>query len=38
MRKMSEILKEQKPLTLSARTTVKHACECMRNRRVAPCW
>jgi len=34
MRAMSEIVRDQKPLTLSARATVKHACECMRDRRV----
>jgi CBS domain-containing protein len=31
---MSEIIKDQKPLTFSPRTTVKHACEAMRERRV----
>jgi CBS domain-containing protein len=31
---MSEIVRNQQPLTLSARTTVKHACQCMRDRRV----
>lgn len=34
MRRMSEILRDQKPLTLSRRTTVKHACQAMRDRRV----
>ena len=34
MRHMSEIVRDQQPLTLSSRTTVKHACECMRDRRV----
>jgi len=34
MRPMSEIVRNQQPLTLSARTTVKHACQCMRDRRV----
>jgi CBS domain-containing protein len=34
MRRMSEIVRDQKPVTLSTRTTVKHACQCMRDRRV----
>lgn len=34
MRRMSEIVRDQKPLTLSPRSTVKHACQCMRDRRV----
>lgn len=34
MRPMSEIVKNQKPLTLGPAATVKHACECMRERRV----
>ena len=34
MRAMSEIVKNQKPVTLAASDTVKHACECMRDRRV----
>ena len=34
MRPMSEIVKNQKPLTLGRAATVKHACECMRERRV----
>jgi CBS domain-containing protein len=34
MRLMSEIIKHQDPLTLSTATTVKHACQCMRERRV----
>ncbi|HXZ00431.1 MAG TPA: CBS domain-containing protein [Stellaceae bacterium] len=34
MRRMSEIVRDQKPLTLSPRTTVKHACQGMRDRRV----
>ena len=34
MRQMSEIVKNQDPLTLTAATTVKHACQCMRNRHV----
>ncbi len=34
MRRMSAIIKDQDPLTLSPSTTVKHACECMRERRV----
>lgn len=34
MRQMSELVKDQNPLILSASTTVKRACECMRDRRV----
>lgn len=34
MRLMSDIIKHQDPLTLSSATTVKHACQCMRERRV----
>jgi CBS domain-containing protein len=34
MRRMTEILRDQKPLTLSAKSTVKHACHCMRDRGV----
>jgi CBS domain-containing protein len=34
MRPMSEIVKNQRPLTLGPTATVKHACECMRERRV----
>ncbi len=34
MRHMSAIIKDQDPLMLSPGTTVKHACECMRERRV----
>ena len=34
MRLMSDIIKHQDPLTLSPATTVKHACQCMRARRV----
>jgi CBS domain-containing protein len=34
MRAMSEIVSDQKPLILSPRTTVRHACERMRERRV----
>lgn len=34
MRRMSDIIKDQDPLTLSPSTTVKHACQCMRERRV----
>ena len=34
MRAMSEIVRDQKPLTLGPAETVKHACECMRERRV----
>jgi CBS domain-containing protein len=31
---MYAIIKDQDPLTLSPGTTVKHACQCMRDRRV----
>ena len=34
MRHMSEIVRDQQPVALSTRTTVKHACQCMRDRRV----
>jgi len=34
MRRMSEIIRDQEPLTFSARTTVKQACQAMRERRV----
>jgi CBS domain-containing protein len=34
MRDMSEIIRDQTPLTYSPRTTVKHACQGMRQRRV----
>ena len=34
MRKMSEIVRHQKPVILSQDTTVKHACSCMRDARV----
>ncbi len=34
MRQMSEIIRDQKPLVMSARASVKHACQCMRERRV----
>ncbi len=34
MRQMSEIVRNQKPLTLHPAATVKHACERMRDRRV----
>lgn len=34
MRQMSEIVRDQKPLILSPRATVKHACQRMRDRRV----
>jgi CBS domain-containing protein len=33
-RQMADIVRDQNPLTLPARTTVKHACERMRERRV----
>src|SRR5690348_13843761 len=31
---MSEIIRDQKPLVMSSRASVKHACQCMRERRV----
>lgn len=34
MRDMSEIIRDQTPLTYSPRTTVKHACQGMRQRRA----
>ncbi len=34
MRRLSAIIKDQDPLTLSPGMTVKHACQCMRERRV----
>ena len=34
IRHMSDIVRDQRPLTLSPATTVKHACEAMRERRV----
>ena len=34
MRLMSEIINHQDPLTLSSATTIKHACQSMRARRV----
>lgn len=34
MRRMSDIVRHQNPLMLSPRTTVKHACQCMGDRRV----
>lgn len=34
MRQMSEIIRNQSPLILSLTATVKHACQCMRDRRV----
>ena len=34
MRLMSEIINHQDPLTLSSATTIKHACQSMRTRRV----
>ncbi len=34
MRAMSEIVRDQKPLIMPPKTTVKHACERMRERRV----
>jgi CBS domain-containing protein len=34
MRRMSEIVKDQNPLVMSSRATVKHACELMRDRQM----
>jgi len=34
VRQMSEIIRDQKPLVMSPRASVKHACQCMRERRV----
>jgi CBS domain-containing protein len=34
MRSMSDIVRNQNPLTLPPVATVKHACECMRERKV----
>jgi CBS domain-containing protein len=34
IRHMSDIVRDQRPLTLSSGTTVRHACEAMRERRV----
>lgn len=34
MRKMSDIVRHQDPLTLPPEATVKEACRCMRDRRV----
>jgi CBS domain-containing protein len=34
MRKMSEIVRNQDPLTLPSNATVGEACQCMRDRRV----
>ena len=34
IRRISEIVSNQNPLVLSPRNSVKHACECMRDRRV----
>jgi CBS domain-containing protein len=33
-RKLAYIVKDQKPLVLTARETVQHACLCMRERRA----
>jgi CBS domain-containing protein len=33
-RHMSDIVRDQDPLTLPPTATVKHACQCMRDRRV----
>lgn len=34
MRRVSDIVRNQNPLTLPPTATVKHACECMRERKV----
>ncbi|HZS81417.1 MAG TPA: CBS domain-containing protein [Stellaceae bacterium] len=34
MRQMCEIVRDQKPLTLPSGASVKHACQCMRERGV----
>jgi CBS domain-containing protein len=34
MRQMSEIVRDQQPLVMSPRTTVKHACQRMGERRI----
>jgi len=34
MRHMSEIIRDQKPLVMSPKATVRHACQRMRERRV----
>ena len=34
MRRMSDLVRDQKPLTLPVVATVRHACECMRERKV----
>ena len=34
MRQMSEIVRNQQPLTLPASATVKQACQCMKERKV----
>jgi CBS domain-containing protein len=34
MRRMSDIVRNQNPVTLPPTATVKHACECMRRRKV----
>lgn len=34
MRQMSEIVRNQKPLMLRQTATIKHACQCMHDRRV----
>ena len=34
MRKMSEIVRDQNPVTLQPNATVREACQCMRDRRV----
>jgi len=34
MRRMSELVRHQNPLTLPPEATVKHACQCMRDRGV----
>jgi CBS domain-containing protein len=34
MRRLSDIVRNQNPVTLPPTATVKHACECMRQRKV----
>jgi CBS domain-containing protein len=34
MRRLSDIVRNQNPVTLPPTATVKHACECMRERKV----
>jgi CBS domain-containing protein len=34
MRQISDIVRDQRPVTLTPSSTVQHACECMRDHRV----